>query len=95
MSNENRLPDEDADVLPSNASTATAEGFNEEREWVRGFWSALEPHFTTVYVNLLMDEGEDRVRQAYGAEKYDRLQALKRKYDPGNFFPLNQNIPPA
>jgi hypothetical protein len=76
-------------------STATAEGFDEEREWVRGFWSALEPHFTTVYVNFLMDEGEDRVRQAYGAEKYDRLRALKRKCDPDNFFRLNQNIPPV
>src|ERR671931_163293 len=76
-------------------STAAAEGFDEEREWVRGFWAALEPYFTTVYVNFLMDEGEDRVRQAYGAEKYDRLRALKRKYDPDNFFRLNQNIPPA
>jgi FAD/FMN-containing dehydrogenase len=76
------------------ASTATSEGFDEERAWVRSFWSALEPHFTTVYVNFLMDEGEDRVRQAYGAEKYDRLKALKRKYDPDNFFRINQNIPP-
>ncbi|HYZ75826.1 MAG TPA: FAD-binding oxidoreductase [Gaiellaceae bacterium] len=77
------------------ACTATAEGFDEEREWVRGFWSALEPHFTTVYVNFLMDEGEARVRQAYGPAKYDRLKALKRKVDPDNFFRLNQNIPPA
>ncbi len=76
------------------ACTATADGFDEEREWVRNFWSALEPHFTTVYVNFLMDEGEDRVRQAYGGEKYDRLQALKRKYDPDNFFRINQNISP-
>src|SRR5947209_4912768 len=77
------------------ACTATTEGFDEERDWVRSFWSALEPHFTTVYVNFLMDEGEDRVRQAYGAEKYERLRALKRKYDPDNFFRINQNIPPA
>jgi FAD/FMN-containing dehydrogenase len=42
-----------------------------------------------------MDEGSERVRQAYGAEKYDRLQALKRKYDPDNFFHLNQNIAPT
>src|SRR5215204_1176151 len=77
------------------ASTATAEGFDEEREWVRNLWSALERHFTGVYVNFLMDEGEDRVRQAYGAEKYARLKTLKRKYDPENVFRINQNIPPA
>jgi hypothetical protein len=76
------------------ASTQTPEGFDEEREWSRNFWSALEPHHTSVYVNFLMDEGEERVREAYGAEKYDRLRALKRRYDPENFFRLNQNIPP-
>jgi FAD/FMN-containing dehydrogenase len=76
-------------------STETSDGFDEEREWVRTFWSALEPWHTTVYVNFLMDEGEDRIRQAYGAEKYDRLKALKQKYDPDNFFRLNQNIPPS
>ncbi|HET8976007.1 MAG TPA: BBE domain-containing protein, partial [Solirubrobacterales bacterium] len=75
-------------------TTATAEGFDAEREWVRGFWSALEPHHTSVYVNFLMDEGQERIRQAYGAEKYDRLQVLKRKYDPENLFHHNQNIPP-
>ena len=74
--------------------TETADGFDEEREWARDFWSALEPYHTGVYVNFLMDEGEERVRQAYGAEKYDRLKALKRHYDPDNFFRLNQNIPP-
>ena len=47
-----------------------------------------------MYVNFLMEEGEERVRQAYGAEKYDRLKALKRTYDPTNFFHLNQNITP-
>ena len=74
--------------------TETADGFDQEREWVRSFWSALEPHHTSVYVNFLMEEGEERVREAYGAEKYDRLKALKRKYDPDNLFRLNQNIPP-
>ena len=77
-----------------NATTTTAEGFDEEREWSRNFWSALEPYHTSVYVNFLMEEGEDRIRQAYGAGKYERLKALKRKYDPGNFFRLNQNISP-
>ena len=77
------------------ASTATSEGFAEEREWVRNFWSAIAPHSTSVYVNFLMDEGDDRIRQAYGDEKFDRLKTLKRKYDPENFFHLNQNISPA
>ena len=75
--------------------TAGAEGFDEEREWARDFWSALSPHHTSVYVNFLMEEGQERVRQAYGPEKYDRLRALKRRYDPGNLFRLNQNIPPG
>jgi hypothetical protein len=77
-----------------NATTETGEGFEEERGWSRGLWSALQPYHTSVYVNFLMDEGQDRIRQAYGAEKYDRLKALKRRYDPDNFFRLNQNISP-
>jgi len=78
-----------------NGNSTTAEGFETERDWARGYWSALEPHHTSVYVNFLMDQGEDAIRQAYGAEKYDRLKALKRRYDPGNLFRLNQNIPPG
>jgi hypothetical protein len=77
-----------------NATTATAEGFDAERDWSRNFWTELQPYHTSVYVNFLMDEGEERIRQAYGAERYDRLKALKRKYDPTNFFQINQNIPP-
>jgi hypothetical protein len=74
--------------------TTTGEGFEQEREWARGLWTALEPHHQNVYVNFLMEEGEERIREAYGGTKYDRLKALKRNYDPGNFFRLNQNIPP-
>lgn len=77
-----------------NGNSKTADGFDAERQWARDYWSALAPHHTSVYVNFLMDEGEERVRQAYGAAKYDRLKALKRKYDPTNFFTLNQNIKP-
>jgi FAD/FMN-containing dehydrogenase len=78
-----------------NAATMTSEGFEEERGVSHAMWKALAPYHTSVYVNFLMDEGEERIRQAYGAEKYDRLKALKRAYDPGNFFRLNQNIRPA
>jgi FAD/FMN-containing dehydrogenase len=77
-----------------NATMSTGEGFAEETEWSRNFWTELQPYHTSAYVNFLMDEGEDRVRQAYGSEKYDRLKTLKRKYDPDNFFCRNQNIPP-
>jgi hypothetical protein len=77
------------------AITESAAGFEEEREWARGLWSALEPHHVgSVYVNFLMEEGEERVREAYGAERYDRLKALKRTYDPENLLRLNQNIRP-
>jgi hypothetical protein len=77
-------------------STENAEGFAEEREWVRDFYSALEEWQTSVYVNFLSgeEEGEARVRAAYGEVKYDRLKALKRKWDPDNFFRINQNVSP-
>jgi hypothetical protein len=77
------------------ACTETSVGFDKEREWVRDFWSALEPWHKGVYVNFLGDEGPQRVRQSYGPEKYDRLQAVKRKYDPDNFFRINQNVSPS
>ena len=78
-----------------NGNSETADGFENQRQWARRYWDSLAPHHTGVYVNFLMEEGEERVRQAYGAKKYDRLKALKRKYDPTNFFRLNQNIRPG
>jgi FAD/FMN-containing dehydrogenase len=80
------------DVL---GATDSAAGFDLERNWARACWSALAPHHAGVYVNWLMDEGEGRVRQAYGDERYARLQAVKRRYDPDNIFHLNQNVLPA
>jgi FAD/FMN-containing dehydrogenase len=82
-------------IFNINATTSTRDGFDEEREWSRAFWNALKPYHRGVYVNFLMDEGDQRVREAYGAAKYDRLRALKRQYDPDNVFRYNQNIPPA
>ena len=77
-----------------NGNAFDGEGFDAERQWARDYWTALAPHHTSVYVNFLMNEGEERIRQAYGSAKYDRLKALKRRYDPTNLFRLNQNIPP-
>lgn len=64
--------------------------------WTREFWQAIRPFSTGgVYSNFLTaDEGEERVRAAYGAN-YDRLAALKNTYDPTNLFRMNQNIRPA
>ena len=77
-----------------NGNSQTAAGFEAEREWARAFWSALEPYHTSVYVNFLMDEGQERIGQAYGSGKLEQLKALKRAYDPTNLFSLNQNIRP-
>ena len=69
-----------------------------DRPWVRALHDALARHSTVVdaYVNALAgDEGEERVRSAYGAEKYARLARIKRDYDPGNVFHRNSNIRPA
>jgi len=48
-----------------------------------------------VYVNFVGDEGQARVREAYPGSTWERLAAVKRRYDPANLFRLNQNIPPA
>lgn len=63
--------------------------------WAREFWTAMQPFLAdAVYVNYLGEVEEERVRAAYG-RKYDRLASLKAKYDPTNFFRMNQNIRPA
>jgi FAD/FMN-containing dehydrogenase len=64
--------------------------------WARAFHDALQPFATGgVYVNFLSEEGDERIKAAYGAEKYARLARNKARYDPENLFRLNQNIPPA
>jgi FAD/FMN-containing dehydrogenase len=64
-------------------------------EWTRQFHAALKPFAADrVYVNFLGEEGAARVRNAYGNEKYQRLAAVKEKWDPTNFLRHNQNIEP-
>lgn len=62
--------------------------------WVRSLWAAMEPFSAGVYVNFMADEGDAMVKTAYGEDTHRRLVALKQKYDPSNFFHLNQNIKP-
>jgi FAD/FMN-containing dehydrogenase len=63
--------------------------------WTREFWNAMQPHFAdAVYVNYLGEIDEHSMRAAYG-KKYEKLAALKQKYDPTNFFCTNQNIRPS
>jgi FAD/FMN-containing dehydrogenase len=77
------------------ASTFTADGYDEAVAWAHDLHGAISPALTGgTYVNFLSNEGDERVRAAYG-EKYDRLVALKDAYDPTNVFRLNQNIAPS
>lgn len=65
------------------------------KKWAREYWEAIHPHnLGGAYVNFMMEEGEDRIKATYG-ENHARLAAIKAKYDPTNFFRVNQNIPPA
>jgi FAD/FMN-containing dehydrogenase len=64
-------------------------------EWVADFADLIRQDDQGAYVNFLEDEGEERVRAAYPGSTWDRLREIKRRYDPGNLFRLNQNIPPA
>ena len=81
-----------------NINTRWADDAESERHiaHTRELYDAFLPSSAGgVYVNFLGDEGEERVRAAYGDARYARLQELKRRYDPDNVFRFNQNIPPA
>jgi hypothetical protein len=63
--------------------------------WARNYYEALHPFGAGgAYLNFMMEEGEERIRATYRGN-YDRLAAIKAKYDPDNFFRVNQNIRPA
>jgi hypothetical protein len=65
---------------------------DEAGNWTRSAWKKLEPHTHGFYVNEFNDDSS-RMRETYGPN-YDRMVALKTKYDPGNQFRLNPNVPP-
>jgi FAD/FMN-containing dehydrogenase len=62
--------------------------------WVTAYFEALGSIGKGVYSNFLESEGEARIREAYPDGAYDRLVAVKRRYDPDNVFHVNQNIRP-
>jgi hypothetical protein len=76
------------DPDPTNRDKITA--------WAKDYWAALHPYGAGgAYVNFMMEgEGEDRIRATY-RDNYERLSRTKAKYDPNNFFRVNQNIQPA
>jgi hypothetical protein len=75
------------DPDPANADKIT--------KWCKDYWEALHPFSAGgAYLNFMMEEGQERVRAAY-RDNYQRLSAIKKRYDPGNFFCVNQNIRPA
>lgn len=74
------------DPDPANSAAITA--------WAKEYYAALHPYgLGGAYVNFMMEEGDDRIRATYRGN-YDRLAAIKAKYDPSNFFNVNQNIKP-
>jgi FAD/FMN-containing dehydrogenase len=84
-------------VIAVNTGWADPQETEKQVQWTRDLWTAIRPFSSGgVYVNFLSaDDGEDRVRAAYGATKFERLAQLKSKYDPQNLFKMNQNIKPV
>jgi FAD/FMN-containing dehydrogenase len=75
------------DPDPANKQKITA--------WTKAYYDAVHPYSAgSAYVNFMMEEGEDRVKATYG-DNYERLVAIKKKYDPDNLFRVNQNIKPG
>lgn len=84
-------------VIAINTGWADPQDNDKQIRWTRDLWTAIRPFSSGgVYVNFLSaDDGEDRVRAAYGETKFERLVQLKSKYDPQNLFQVNKNVKPA
>jgi FAD/FMN-containing dehydrogenase len=78
------------------ATAATPQGGQDAKAWVKRFRQDISPYATGgVWLNFIGDEGQARIRAAYGDANYNRLAEVKREFDPGNVFRGNQNIRPA
>jgi len=86
--------DKQALLMVSNFAPPAVDGAP-ARARTEQFWQSLRPYADGAYVNFLGDEGEQRIHEAYPPSTYERLAALKKRYDPTNMFHLNQNITPA
>ena len=64
-------------------------------QWARDFHEGTQAFAQGVYVNFLSQEGEDRIKDAYTGDVWNRLVGVKKKWDPRNFFHMNQNIKPS
>lgn len=74
----------------------TPQGGQDAKAWVKRFRQDISPYATGgVWLNFIGDEGQARIRAAYGDENYNRLAQVKRQFDPDNTFRGNQNILPA
>jgi hypothetical protein len=85
------------DMLVASMWKVPGDGAQRSTEWVRAGWTKVEPFTEGYYVNLAEAQQEahaHRIQTAYG-DNYPRLVALKKRYDPANFFRLNANIKPA
>jgi hypothetical protein len=82
-------------LLNINTRWDSADSSTDNVGWTRALWTELHRLATGVYVNFLGDEGDNRIIQAYGEDKYRRLAEIKARWDPGNLFHINQNIQPA
>jgi FAD/FMN-containing dehydrogenase len=71
------------------------EDFALREAWVVDFAAAMQQGDTGAYIGFLGDEGPERTRAAYPGKTWERLRAVKARYDPTNLFQLNHNIPPA
>jgi len=82
-------------ILNIIARSPDREGFDEHTGWARGAHQAMDPWSTGGYVNFTSEPGQDKVQASYPPDTYNRLVAVKDRYDPANLFQLNQNIRPS